>query len=237
MKKKLVLIAAMCFMLLGLAACGQTDPASVDYNGHSYEELQSNCQGTVQTLAYMSEEDKMYYQQNGAETVVNLINKSDDAVAEFGSFVDFGDFEITKSGKTLTAAQTLHMEKRDMILTYVYTYHSMEVEDITVDGVYSIGEKMSTALMNTVMGISIVFGVLIIICLLICCFNIFPYLEKKKAAKAAPKEDVVSQIEAREEQQAVETDDGELIAVIAAAIAASEGTSADGFVVRSIRRR
>ncbi len=237
MKKKLVLIAAMCFMLLGLAACGQTDPASVDYNGHSYEELQSNCQGTVQTLAYMSEEDKMYDQQNGAETVVNLINKWDDAVAEFGSFVDFGDFEITKSGKTLTAAQTLHMEKRDMILTYVYTYHSMEVEDITVDGVYSIGEKMSTALMNTVMGISIVFGVLIIICLLICCFNIFPYLEKKKAAKAAPKEDVVSQIEAREEQQAVETDDGELIAVIAAAIAASEGTSADGFVVRSIRRR
>ena len=237
MKKKLVLIAAMCFMLLGLAACGQTDPASVDYNGHSYEELQSNCQGTVQTLAYMSEEDKMYYQQNGAETVVNLINKWDDAVAEFGSFVDFGDFEITKSGKTLTAAQTLHMEKRDMILTYVYTYHSMEVEDITVDGVYSIGEKMSTALMNTVMGISIVFGVLIIICLLICCFNIFPYLEKKKAAKAAPKEDVVSQIEARDEQQAVETDDGELIAVIAAAIAASEGTSADGFVVRSIRRR
>ncbi|MCI9209784.1 MAG: sodium pump decarboxylase [Eubacterium sp.] len=237
MKKKLVLIAAMCFMLLGLAACGQTDPASVDYNGHSYEELQSNCQGTVQTLAYMSEEDKMYYQQNGAETVVNLINKWDDAVAEFGSFVDFGDFEITKSGKTLTAAQTLHMEKRDMILTYVYTYHSMEVEDITVDGVYSIGEKMSTALMNTVMGISIVFGVLIIICLLICCFNIFPYLEKKKAAKAAPKEDVVSQIEAREGQQAVETDDGELIAVIAAAIAASEGTSADGFVVRSIRRR
>ena len=237
MKKKLVLIAAMCFMLLGLAACGQTDPASVYYNGHSYEELQSNCQGTVQTLAYMSEEDKMYYQQNGAETVVNLINKWDDAVAEFGSFVDFGDFEITKSGKTLTAAQTLHMEKRDMILTYVYTYHSMEVEDITVDGVYSIGEKMSTALMNTVMGISIVFGVLIIICLLICCFNIFPYLEKKKAAKAAPKEDVVSQIEAREGQQAVETDDGELIAVIAAAIAASEGTSADGFVVRSIRRR
>ena len=237
MKKKLVLIAAMCFMLLGLAACGQTDPASVDYNGHSYEELQSNCQGTVQTLAYMSEEDKMYYQQNGAETVVNLINKWDDAVAEFGSFVDFGDFEITKSGKTLTAAQTLHMEKRDMILTYVYTYHSMEVEDITVDGVYSIGEKMSTALMNTVMGISIVFGVLIIICLLICCFNIFPYLEKKKAEKAAvPAKEItpVPQAAAQEEAQA---DDGELIAVIAAAIAAAEGTSADGFVVRSIRRR
>lgn len=237
MKKKIFLIAAMCVMLLGLTACSQTDPASVDYNGHSYEELLANCQGTVETLTTLSEEDKMYYLQSGAESVVNLINRWDEAVAEYGSFVDFGDFEITKSGKTLTAAQTLHMENRDAILTYVYTYYSMEVEDITIDGVYTTGEKMSTALMNTVMGISIVFLVLIIICLLICCFNIFPYLEKKKAAKSAVKEDVVSQIEAREGQQTDETDDTELVAVIAAAIAAAEGTSTDGFVVRSIRRR
>ena len=33
------------------------------------------------------------------------------------------------------------------------------------------------------------------------------------------------------------TDDGELIAVIAAAIAASTGTTTDDFVVRSIKRR
>lgn len=240
MKKKIFLIAVMCLMLLGLAACSQTDPTTVDYNGYSYDDLQANCKGTVQTLAYLSEEDKEYYRTNGAETVVNLINSWDEAVAEYGSFVDFGDFEITKSGKTLTAAQTLHMESRDMLLTYVYTYHSMEVEDITIDGIFSVGEKMSTALMNTIMGILVVFCVLIIICLLICCFNIFPYLEKKKAAKTAPQKDVVSQIEAREEQQThqmQEADDGELVAVIAAAIAAAEGTSTDGFIVRSIRRR
>ena len=240
MKKKIFLIAAMCIMVFSLAACSKTDPTTVDYNGHSYEELQSNCQGTVQTLAYLSDaqEEKDYYLQSGDETVVNLINSWDEAVAEYGSFVDFGDFEITKSGKTLTAAQTVHMQERDIILTYVYTYYSMEMEDITIDGVFSVGEKMSTAVLNTFMGMGIVFLVLIIICLLICCFNIFPYLEKKKAAKAAPaKEDVVSQIEAREETQADVTDDVELIAVIAAAIAAAEGTSTDGFVVRSIRRR
>ena len=108
-------------------------------------------------------------------------------------------------------------------------------DSITIDGVYSVGEKMSTALMNTLMGMLVVFCVLIIISLIIYCFNIFPYLEKKKAAKSEPaKSDVVTQIEVREEQQ---TDDGELIAVIAAAIAAAEGTSTDGFVVRSIRRR
>ena len=89
MKKKIILIAAMCLMLLGLA--------DVDYNGYSYEDLQMNCQGTVQTLTNLTEEDKSYYMSNGAETVVNLINRWDEAVAEFGTFMEFGDFEITKS--------------------------------------------------------------------------------------------------------------------------------------------
>ena len=235
MKKKIFLIAGLCLCMLGLAACSKTDPTTVDYNGYSYDDLKTNCQGTVQTLASMTDEDKQYYLENSTEIIANLITRWEDAVEEYGSFVDFGDFEITKSGKTLTAAQTLHMEDRDVILTYVYTYYSMELEDITIDGVYSVGEKMSTALMNTLMGMLVVFCVLIIISLIIYCFNIFPYLEKKKAAKSEPaKSDVVTQIEVREEQQ---TDDGELIAVIAAAIAAAEGTSTDGFVVRSIRRR
>ena len=43
----------------------------------------------------------------------------------------------------------------------------------------------------------------------------------------------LEQIEEKEEL----VDDTELVAVIAAAIAAYEGTSTDGFVVRSIRRR
>lgn len=235
MKKKIFLIAVLCLCMLGLAACSKTDPTTVDYNGYSYDDLKTNCQGTVQTLASMTDEDKQYYLENSTEIIANLITRWEDAVEEYGSFVDFGDFEITKSGKTLTAAQTLHMEDRDVILTYVYTYYSMELEDITIDGVYSVGEKMSTALMNTLMGMLVVFCVLIIISLIIYCFNIFPYLEKKKAAKSEPaKSDVVTQIEVREEQQ---TDDGELIAVIAAAIAAAEGTSTDGFVVRSIKRR
>jgi hypothetical protein len=38
-------------------------------------------------------------------------------------------------------------------------------------------------------------------------------------------------------EEAEEMDDTELVAVIAAAIAAAEGTTTDGFVVRSIKRR
>lgn len=239
MKKKIFLMAALCLCILGLTACSKTDPATVDYNGYSYEDLQSACQGTVQTLASMTEEDKAYFNANASEVIINLIDKWDQATAEYGTFVDFGEFEVTKSGKTLTAAQTIELEERPIILTYVYTYRNMEVEDITLDAVFTLGEKMSKAGLNTVMGITIVFTVLVLISLIISCFNIFPYLEKKKAEKLKaemPAADaVVTQIETREEQQ--EADDGELVAVIAAAIAAAEGTSTDGFVVRSIKRR
>ena len=68
------------------------------------------------------------------------MNNWDDLTEQYGAFVEFGDFEITKSGKTLTAEQTLQLTDRKAILTYVYTYHNMEVEDITVDAVYSLGE-------------------------------------------------------------------------------------------------
>ena len=63
-----------------------------------------------------------------------------------------------------------------------------------------------------------------------------PSGSQKKAAQAAP---VKAEAEAAPavEEVAEEADDLELIAVISAAIAAAEGTSTDGFVVRSIRRR
>jgi Na+-transporting methylmalonyl-CoA/oxaloacetate decarboxylase gamma subunit len=124
----------------------------------------------------------------------------------------------------------------------VYEYYSMEISGISINPVYSMGEKLSKAGMNTLISMSVVFCVLILISLIIYAFNIFPYLENKKkekekaAAGTTPREEAVSPVVTREEPQNA-TDDTELIAVIAAAIAASEGTSTSDFVVRSINRR
>ena len=115
----------------------------------------------------------------------------------------------------------------------------MKMTGSTIEPVYSLGEKMVKAALNTVICMSIVFIVLIIICLIISCFKIFPYLEKRKAEKAKAKikeEPSVTVPEANNETPQL-TDDTELVAVIAAAIAASTGTSTSDFVVRSIRRR
>ena len=79
------------------------------------------------------------------------------------------------------------------------------------------------------MGMGTVFVVLILISLIISCFKVIPYLQNKKANAGAKKDvadPVVEQIEQREETSQL-TDDLELVAVISAAIAAAEGTSAD----------
>ena len=119
----------------------------------------------------------------------------------------------------------------------MFNYNSMEVTDVTVDQVYTTGEKMSKAGLNTLICIVTVFVVLIVICLVIYAFRIIPFLEKKfrkeKEVPADGAQKAVEQMEKMEEKK----DDLELVAVIAAAIAAATGTSTDDFVVRSIKRR
>ncbi len=109
----------------------------------------------------------------------------------------------------------------------------------------SMAKTLGDAGINTIICIVVVFTVLIFISFLISLFKFIPKAEaaiaKKKAAKAEDKtmsenaiDNTISQIAAKEEEELV--DDFELVAVIAAAIAASAGTSTDDFVVRSIRK-
>lgn len=236
MKKKILLMVSVCLMILGLTACGKTDPKSVDYNGYTYDQLKTVTQNTVSTLVNMTDEQAAAYAASEDEMTQNIVNRWEEATSGVGEYVGLSDFTITKSGDTLTCEQVIKFEKREVILTYVYTYYSMEVEDVTVDKIYTMGEKMSKAAMNTLMGMGTVFVVLILISLVISCFKVFSYMEKKKTttqevsgAVAEAKETAVP--------QTAQQDDLELVAVIAAAIAASTGTSTDDFVVRSIKRR
>ena len=104
----------------------------------------------------------------------------------------------------------------------------------------SIGAKMASAGANTLMGMGTVFVVLIFISLIISCFKVIPKItearaNKNKKANITTEESKSETVSANETVDA--SDDLELIAVIASAIAASENTSTDSFVVRSIRRR
>ena len=238
MKKKIALILSLCLMVLGLTACGE-DPTKVDYNGYSYDQLKEQVQSTAQGLLAMSDDQIEQYKSNENEQykmLADMVTRWDDATEDVGKYQKLGDFTITKSGKTLTCEQEIVFKERSVILTFVFTYYNMELDDVTVDPVQTLGEKMANAGLNTLMGMGVVFTVLILISLIIYGFKIFPYLEQKK--KKNEKAIVSATDENVQEIPAVTAmDDLELVAVIAAAIAASTGTSTDDFVVRSIKRR
>lgn len=245
MKKKLFLIVSLCMFVLSLAACGE-DPKKVDYNGVTYDELESTSTNLASSLPEISDEDiegsLAYYEQMGETLIPNLLRQWQEIRSDLGDFVDLGAFAIDKSGKTLTTTQIMNFTGRNITLTCVYNYLDMQIEDVTLDENYSLGEKMQKAAMNTLMGLGTVFMILILISLIISAFKIIPYLQEKAKAKHAPAPApepaaVPAPVLPVQPEEPV-TDDSELIAVIAAAIAAAEGsTSADGFVVRSIKRR
>ena len=126
---------------------------------------------------------------------------------------------------------------RDVQIVYVFNSFDMSVNAINIQPVYSLGELMSKAGMNVLMGMGTVFIILILISLIIYAFNIIPYLtnKKKNSAPAAADVSAGSATVAAPAENLV--DDGELVAVIAAAIAASTGAATDSFVVRQIKRR
>ena len=249
MKKKIALFLSVLSVVMMLSACGTTDPTKVDYNGVTYDQLYEESVSLGTALKDASAEEVKAEMNDllaaGEQYALyaDLCAKWLDAMEVSGNYVsyDADNFAVTKSGKTLTTDLMLKFENREVVFQLVYNYHNMELTGVTINPVYSFGEKMATAALNTVICMSIVFAVLMSISWLISGFKIFPYLEEQKKAKAAAanavkvENTVVTQIEQREEQELA--DDTELVAVIAAAIAAYEGTSTDGFVVRSIRRR
>ena len=155
--------------------------------------------------------------------------------------IDSASIEVIASGDGATVNIPITGSKHNAVIE-VLIDENYEINGITTNVSFSFGEKMGKAGLNTLMGMGTVFIVLILISLIISAFGLIPKIQAAFAGKNAKAEEekkdavdnTIAQIEEREEELA---DDLELVAVISAAIAASEGAAGtDGFVVRSVRR-
>ena len=166
-----------------------------------------------------------------------LLEDYKECYKDAGAYLGTGEFNVEKSGKTITATLIGDYTNRDLKMTFVYsTLDPQTPTAMNIEPVYSLGETMQKAALNTVMGILIVFCMLVIMSGIIKCFEIIPKLQnkakdKKEAEVLKPSVTVVKT------ETNNKTDDLQLVAVIAAAIAASTGASTDSFVVRSIKKR
>lgn len=230
-------MVSVLLCMFALCSCGNS---SDEVNYEQDANLQATCVQAADVLKDMTPDQAAYYQayyetQEDGEIYANLMIQWQDVQPQVGKFVEMKDYSVTKAGKTVTAVQVMAFEKRDVKLVYVLNANKGEVTAINVQMVYTLGETMSKAGLNTMMGIGIVFIILILICLVIYCFNIIPVLQEKISGKG--KKETKVEIQTRPVPVAEQTDDLELIAVIAAAIAMETGASTDDFVVRSIKRR
>jgi len=208
-----------------------------------------NC--TIEEAAYYVESDfsqvaaavnfdKLAFDGQGVKSAVSSFS---DAYKTMGKVVsyDTDNTTVTVNKNEITVSIPVVCENKTGTIDVIYSSKRfLSVESVSINSNLTTSEIGKKAGLNTLLGMGTVFVVLVLIMAIISCFKFFAVFEQKKADKknaksnAAPAAPVASAAPAVEENLA---DDLELVAVISAAIAASEGAaSTDGFVVRSIRR-
>ena len=257
-KTKIFTVLVLAMTVAGVTACGQN--ASQDAVTYNEAHLDSVADFLIANWAGMSESEIASISELDADDAQALIDANGlpfeaDAfttgfsayagVAEdLGAYVDTVEYSTpVVSGDEITLDVEVQYEHRTADISLVFDADSI-VQSVDVSPHYTMGEILYKAVMNTIIGMGTVFLVLIFISLVIYCFKFIPAIQKKFGRKkksgdaepAAPAALEPASAAAVQEPEEELADDTELVAAITAAICAYEGTSADGFVVRSIRR-
>lgn len=244
MRQKMKSISVVLMMVLTMfvmTACGSKTEALDDSTVSA--DIVANLKGSQENLlsslaAFTDEEIAMYLEQSDDSFTVSAMQAWSDNKEELGAYVGIKDIEVVLNDDGIyVATADVQYEKADATVVMNVDPGTGYPTYLTVEVQYTLGEQMKQAALNTIMGLGIVFLVLLFLSWLIGLFKHIgkignkPEQTKKEAPKAAP---AAAPAPAAEEEL---VDDTELAAVIAAAIAASENTSTDSFVVRSIRRK
>lgn len=226
------------------AAQSEETEASGTYADY-YESMEASIVQTLQTLSSMTDEQLQEIIDNSTNTAeVAMAANWNTVKDELGNFVGVTSQEVTEDGTTITVTSTANYDgvDEDTVVDVVYELDlsaGTATLDWNID--YPLSTLMKQAAMNTVMGLGVVFVVLIFLTFVIGQLHWIPDLfnrkeKEKEAAKAAAPISVAPAPAPVVEEEENLADDLELVAVITAAIAASEQTSTDGFVVRSIKK-
>ena len=252
MRKKISLLLCVVVLMLCFTACGSSqetadyDKATIEQTAEFMIEYCSNADAAMIEQWRSMREFAMELQLTQAglpvtpESFLGAFDTWQAAIEECGAYEGHGDytFETTNDGIKISAEA--EFADRDATITFIFDEQSY-LETMTVDAKFSTGEILKKAGLNTVLGMGTVFAVLIFISFLISLFRFIPDMSKKKVPEASKAPAPSAPVSEPAVVEVPETEDTELIAVIAAAIAAAReeagAEDASGFFVRSIRRR
>lgn len=203
------------------------------------DQIKAILASNLEQLSAMTDEQLDAMLASGDTSSEAIATNWNSVKSELGAFVEVTEASMNAEGTEIVG--TAKYEKIEDNTTVTVTY-SVNAETGTANIKWDIDYPMSVLLeqaaLNTLMGLVIVFAALAFLAFLISKLHYIPDMiearAKKNAAPAPAAAPAAAPAPVVEEEEYV--DDLELVAVITAAIAASENTSSDGFVVRSIKK-
>ena len=211
-----------------------TDKESLDANLSNLQENYDDFEQQVALYPYIGGTGQKF--DFTADAYLSLLKSYDANFDEFGDFVGLKEYEGGTTDKDGNVTYTAVYEFTDHNMRLALEFDKDDVvTTVTMDPIYSKGEIAKQAALNTLIGMGSVFVVLILLAFIISLFKYVSVFENRGKAKKDVAEKAAAPAPAP--VAPAPADDLQLIAVITAAIAAAEGTSTDGFVVRSIKRR
>ena len=244
MKKIKRITAALCMAaaLLALPACSSSQSSqtpTLDLNTSSQVCIAS--ENLISYVASIPAEDVDSMIESAEQSNNHMLTEAftslKNMLPDTGAFVGVASSVADREDNEYVCDIVAQFEERQVDCQVYFDMESGQATSISFAPRYTTGERMERAALNTVIGMGTVFIVLIFISLLIYCFRFINIFENKMKKSEKPAEEASAPAAVPVEEPAEDlTDDRELVAVITAAIAASEGVPADGLVVRSIKR-
>ena len=239
LSKKLLAFLLVVISVMALSACSSTkESADSDVDPAMQESIKAQVENILNTLNGLSDEDIVNYKDVDDSFTVSAVTAYEAVKDELGTYTSIGDVEIEEDGDMITATTTAAFEQATATVTLNIDAATYAMQSLSMDVNYTLAQTLQRAGLNTLMGVGIVFVVLVFLSFIISLFRfIGAAADKSMVSHEAPKPIPPAPVQAPAAQSTPEeTDDTELVAVIAAAIAASENMSTDSFVVRSIRK-
>ena len=263
---KYLAVLCVLACMLSLSGCGSKEEKNekVTYSEDTEKAVKKLFQGQLDAdttaeqvmsfvLEYTStdrgtlEDQYKEYVDNGEEDddTAKIVSSYLNATEGIGDYQDDYynlELEVDDSDNSINLTGTMAFEKRQVMFNCSLTLDSSgQINSLTIayEKDLTTGEILAKAGKNTLLGMGTVFLLLIVISAIISCLKLANNDGKEKTAAEPARKAEPAAVQKPVETAVVPsgvTEDEELAAVIAAAIAASEGTSTDGFVVRSIKR-
>lgn len=261
-RKLTIALLAICVFAISVTACGPQKTAT-QVEAEAVKAIREENIASIQDytekqfaaiLSQVTYENYAAYKEQGQVFISRTFDN--DFGARWKAFVDahgqctqaFVDLTMRHHDEYTSRIIMTGEDGAQMAMTITYDETSTPVKttiaDYSDDTNQTMGQRLSAAGANTIIGIATVFAVLILLSLIIYCFKFVNMAvappAKKEAAPAAAKAPAKAPVKAKAAPAKAPAQDPmsdpALIAVIAAAIAAAEDKPVEGFVVRSIKR-